>query len=59
MPNRIIRLGFFVCKKLMRVRGIEPRPIAWEAIILPLNYTRVFEIFFNPPFNVTPTEAGF
>ena len=26
----------------MRVRGIEPRSIAWEAIILPLNHTRLF-----------------
>ena len=25
----------------VRVRGIEPRSIAWEAIVLPLNYTRV------------------
>ncbi len=24
-----------------RVKGIEPSPKAWEAFILPLNYTRV------------------
>ena len=24
----------------MRVRGIEPRSNAWEAFVLPLNYTR-------------------
>ena len=29
-------------KKFMRVRGIGPRSIAWEAIILPLNHTRLF-----------------
>src|SRR3989344_4597519 len=33
-------------KYFMRVRGIEPRSIAWEAIILPLNHTR---LFFKPP----------
>lgn len=27
-------------KALERVRGIEPPPSAWEAGILPLNYTR-------------------
>ena len=26
--------------KHKRVRGIEPPPRAWEAIVLPLNYTR-------------------
>ena len=29
------RLQYFV-----RVRGIEPRFNAWEALVLPLNYTR-------------------
>ena len=24
----------------VRVRGIEPRSNAWEALVLPLNYTR-------------------
>ena len=27
-------------KKVVRVKGIEPSPQAWEARILPLNYTR-------------------
>ena len=27
-------------KKKKRVKGIEPSPKAWEAFILPLNYTR-------------------
>jgi hypothetical protein len=26
-----------------RVRGIEPPCAAWEAAVLPLNYTRVWE----------------
>jgi hypothetical protein len=26
-----------------RVKGIEPSCAAWEAAVLPLNYTRVFE----------------
>lgn len=30
--------GFFV---LERVRGIEPPYSAWEADVLPLNYTRI------------------
>ena len=24
-----------------RVEGIEPSPVAWEATVLPLNYTRL------------------
>ena len=27
--------------KQERVKGIEPSPKAWEAFVLPLNYTRV------------------
>ncbi len=27
-------------QKLERVKGIEPSPQAWEARVLPLNYTR-------------------
>ena len=27
-------------EKRKRVKGIEPSPKAWEAFILPLNYTR-------------------
>ena len=26
---------------LVRVRGIEPRPQAWEACVLPIYYTRI------------------
>lgn len=29
----------------VRAGGIEPPSIAWEAIILPLNYARVYEMF--------------
>jgi hypothetical protein len=29
-----------VCAKLERVKGIEPSYAAWEAAVLPLNYTR-------------------
>jgi hypothetical protein len=28
------------CLRLERVMGIEPTPEAWEAAVLPLNYTR-------------------
>lgn len=29
--------------KRKRVKGIEPSPKAWEAFVLPLNYTRVVD----------------
>jgi hypothetical protein len=32
------KLGDDWCRK--RVKGIEPSPKAWEAFVLPLNYTR-------------------
>ena len=34
--NQRIEVG-----KLERVMGIEPTSKAWEALVLPLNYTRV------------------
>ena len=34
-------------KKLERVKGIEPSLEAWEAPVLPLNYTRVTKAEFN------------
>ena len=49
MPERIIPDGMrnaqqrpdTVClKALERVKGIEPSYAAWEAAVLPLNYTR-------------------
>jgi hypothetical protein len=45
--GRILLSGFFpssevYSKKMERVKGIEPSPQAWEAGVLPLNYTRVF-----------------
>jgi hypothetical protein len=30
---------------LERVEGIEPSTKAWEAFVLPLNYTRVFNLY--------------
>jgi hypothetical protein len=27
-----------------RVKGIEPSSTAWKAVVLPLNYTRIFII---------------
>ncbi|CDH18173.1 hypothetical protein XBKQ1_1060007 [Xenorhabdus bovienii str. kraussei Quebec] len=29
---------------LERVKGIEPSYRAWEALVLPLNYTRIIEV---------------
>jgi hypothetical protein len=32
----------FLCPRVLeRVKGIEPSYAAWEAAVLPLNYTRV------------------
>lgn len=47
--------------KLERVKGIEPSYTAWEAVILPLNYTRFQNNIFwdslvslyQKPFNFT------
>jgi hypothetical protein len=30
-----------------RVKGIEPSYAAWEAAVLPLNYTRVGAVFYR------------
>ena len=35
-PGRPGKTGW----KVERVEGIEPSPIAWEAIVVPFNYTR-------------------
>jgi hypothetical protein len=32
-----------------RVKGIEPSCVAWEATVLPLNYTRVFTVAPDEP----------
>jgi hypothetical protein len=40
--------------KVERVKGIEPSYAAWEAAVLPLNYTRVFLPFPTTP---SPDEA--
>ena len=39
-PNKKGPLGAFLDFDLERVRGIEPLYEAWEAAVLPLNYTR-------------------
>lgn len=33
----------FRSMQLERVMGIEPTPAAWEAAVLPLNYTRIYK----------------
>ena len=35
-------------KELERVKGIEPSCQAWEACVLPLNYTRILSEDVNP-----------
>jgi hypothetical protein len=32
-----------ILEKLERVMGIEPTTTAWKAVVLPLNYTRIYE----------------
>lgn len=34
-------------RDLERVEGIEPSTKAWEAFVLPLNYTRVCDALFT------------
>ena len=41
-----------------RVRGIEPPPKAWEAFILPLNYTRKRPRHSDPISNLDPGKPG-
>ena len=35
------RFRFMIKKTMERVKGIEPSYAAWEAAVLPLNYTRI------------------
>jgi hypothetical protein len=35
-----IQLSYWAIMYLERVKGIEPSPQAWEAGVLPMNYTR-------------------
>ncbi len=37
--------------------GIEPTSKAWEAFVLPLNYTRLFTLFAAPP-RGCPARSG-
>ena len=41
MPNQKMGGKCQLMQKLERVMGIEPTLFAWEAKVLPLNYTRV------------------
>ena len=47
VPIRKEKRSDTICIKPMlfleRVRGIEPPTNAWEALVLPLNYTRLFK----------------
>ena len=36
-------------EKMERVEGIEPSPIAWEAIVVPFNYTRITSQLCSQP----------
>jgi hypothetical protein len=43
LQNRVTRTGKRRERMLERVMGIEPTLEAWEAAVLPLNYTRIEE----------------
>ena len=43
MSTMFVDVRFTRGKEDERVRGIEPPCAAWEAAVLPLNYTRVLE----------------
>ena len=42
MPTKPLICIRLMVIKLERVMGIEPTSKAWEALVLPLNYTREF-----------------
>ena len=45
MENKEKRAGCVIVNVLLeREKGIEPSPIAWEAIVLPLNYSRFYDL---------------
>ena len=44
-------LGVVINHLVERVKGIEPSSKAWEAAVLPLNYTRVRTIVTALPFS--------
>ena len=37
------------------MKGIEPSTTAWKAVVLPLNYTRIYEDLSIPVVGVEPT----
>ena len=51
--------NFSPCNKKERVMGIEPTYPAWKAGVLPLNYTRMFRIYFVYRFNVDYLTTAF
>jgi hypothetical protein len=46
-PGLPLAGGYARKKVLERVKGIEPSYAAWEAAVLPLNYTRVIASHFT------------
>ena len=42
--SQLDRLSAPLAQNMERVKGIEPSLSAWEADVLPLNYTRTFKI---------------
>ena len=43
----LLSLHFFCFNNLERVKGIEPLHPAWKASVLPLNYTRVTQVYHS------------
>ena len=41
-----------------RVKGIEPSYAAWEAAVLPLNYTRIARRYRNSALTTQPAMAS-
>ena len=44
LPPRSVNDGGGTPSELERVKGIEPSYVAWEAAVLPLNYTRAADL---------------
>ena len=51
-------LGRIGGQAVERVKGIEPSYEAWEAAVLPLNYTRKAQQFTRLPHELPPALAG-
>ena len=53
-----VSTGNFSSREMERVKGIEPSYEAWEAAVLPLNYTRRPAEFYSGPGAVSEPKVA-